>query len=515
MADPVSVVNDTTWLTAVEPFPSGDWKSLASEILDRAGLQVDPRRGSVRAWAATVKEPHVPGVELSRLSLGGRRAAIAITPRTIFLNDDGTSDNRPASEITRGNQAPAIPAKHQLAEIANTIQVLTGHLQVSVVAVRELKTEPTIRRVGSEAMQPTASLNAAYREFGFDSVPSDWAVTICPIDGTTPNMARAMAQRFIRAAEARRAHLITRIASSDDLRHHASDVERGRGSLQKNTVVLFLAPDKESDLSADSLSLLENLDRLGVRYRRAYVNDPWDFSVPDQLPSLLQAAGGRPHRVDIRVGERSVWSVGLDLSHHTQNSSLAVTLVSPNGELVRAWTTQHRRDETIDVGHLTTLLGGAAQTIREFGTAEDVVLILRDGRLFENERAEMYLRPFTHPVGLVEVRKYRTPLVMVGPHPALAPSAFEAAGGMIFLSCTPPRTKDILPSQLRVRLDRSTQIRLEPRDVAQALIDLAAAPGLGMQRYTLPAPIYWADGIAGASDSDLRFRGSGALVHLT
>ena len=514
MADPVSVVNDTTWLTAVEPFPSGDWKAIASEILDQAGLQVNLRRDSVRAWTATSQAPHIAGVELSRLSLGGRHAAIAITPRTIFLNDDGTPDTRASSEIIRGSQAPSIPAAHQLAEIANTIQVLSGHLQVSVVAVRELDTRPTIRRIGKELVPSNTSLNVAYSDLGFDSVPQGWTVTICPIDGTKPGTAKAMAQRFTRAAEARRAHLITRIASSDDLRRHASDVERGNGSIQRNRVVLFLAPDKESDLSSDSLSLLKNLDQLGVRYRRAYVNDPWDFSVPDQLPSLLQAAGGRPHRVDVRLAGRSAWSVGLDLSHQGQTSRLAVTLVSPHGELVRAWTAQQRRDETIDSGHLATLLGGVARTIRDFGTQDDVVLILRDGRLFENERAETYLQPFTHPVGLIEVRKYGTPLVMAGAHPAPAPSAFEAAAGMIFLSCAPPRTKDVLPRLLRVRLDRSTQMQLEPRDVAQALIDLAAAPGLGMQRYTLPAPIYWADGIAGASNADLRFRGNGALTDL-
>ena len=41
-----------------------------------------------------------------------------------------------------------------------------------------------------------------------------------------------------------------------------------------------------------------------------------------------------------------------------------------------------------------------------------------------------------------------------------------------------------------------------------ALIGLSLAPGLGMHRREKPAPIYWADGIAGAHSGDLRFAGN-------
>ena len=39
------------------------------------------------------------------------------------------------------------------------------------------------------------------------------------------------------------------------------------------------------------------------------------------------------------------------------------------------------------------------------------------------------------------------------------------------------------------------------------MISLMYSPGLGNKLRGTPAPIYWADGIAGASDADLRFRG--------
>ncbi len=48
---------------------------------------------------------------------------------------------------------------------------------------------------------------------------------------------------------------------------------------------------------------------------------------------------------------------------------------------------------------------------------------------------------------------------------------------------------------------------LSPRDVAAIMMALVHAPGLGNEPRVLPAPIYWADGIARADDGDLRFRG--------
>lgn len=47
-----------------------------------------------------------------------------------------------------------------------------------------------------------------------------------------------------------------------------------------------------------------------------------------------------------------------------------------------------------------------------------------------------------------------------------------------------------------------------PTDVADSLIGLSLAPGLGMHRREKPAPIYWADGIAGVNPDDLRFAGN-------
>ena len=57
------------------------------------------------------------------------------------------------------------------------------------------------------------------------------------------------------------------------------------------------------------------------------------------------------------------------------------------------------------------------------------------------------------------------------------------------------------------RRDEWNELSLQSRDFDAIITALVHAPGLGNKERSLPAPIYWADGIAGASENDLRFRG--------
>jgi hypothetical protein len=55
--------------------------------------------------------------------------------------------------------------------------------------------------------------------------------------------------------------------------------------------------------------------------------------------------------------------------------------------------------------------------------------------------------------------------------------------------------------------ERWNRIGLSTDQILGIVCAMSFSPGLGLHRHTLPAPVYWADGIAGASDTDLRFRG--------
>ena len=78
----------------------------------------------------------------------------------------------------------------------------------------------------------------------------------------------------------------------------------------------------------------------------------------------------------------------------------------------------------------------------------------------------------------------------------------------MFLVTAPPRNERALQAVAKVTWRSGWNgLQLEPSQIASVLTASATAPGLGLHSRHLPAAIYWADGIAGANDHDLRFRG--------
>lgn len=78
----------------------------------------------------------------------------------------------------------------------------------------------------------------------------------------------------------------------------------------------------------------------------------------------------------------------------------------------------------------------------------------------------------------------------------------------MFLVSAPPRLPDQLPNVLKLAWDDDMNgLQLDAASIAELVTASAAAPGLGLHPHHLPAALYWADGIASASDHDLRFRG--------
>ena len=122
--------------------------------------------------------------------------------------------------------------------------------------------------------------------------------------------------------------------------------------------VLFILPRKNQTPDYETLALFGAMEGRGIPFRRAYADDPLEYSIPDQLPSLILAAGGLPHRSPTGAAGASIWTLGVDLSHRIgqPTSTLAVTLVNPDGMLVGAWTKKQSRDETVRISTVSTLL---------------------------------------------------------------------------------------------------------------------------------------------------------------
>jgi hypothetical protein len=132
--------------------------------------------------------------------------------------------------------------------------------------------------------------------------------------------------------------------------------------------------------------------------------------------------------------------------------------------------------------------------------------------MFENEDSNLYGGILESDVSLFEYRKRGNPQIawfdrshsqIREPLAALVPGA-----STMFVITAPPRDERTLPSVAKVTWrSKWNGLELKPSEIANILTASSAAPGLGLHPRHLPAPIYWADGIAGANEEDLRFVG--------
>jgi len=382
----------------------------------------------------------------------------------------------------------------------------------------ELSSDVVIR-IGAAEL-PTRDRLAGYHEkHGVDAVPERPWIALVPEPGIPGNVAESFRSKLSHVLERRRldGQVRVRARAMPELETAlaAGKEPQGASAAWKAGAVWFLLRSRNESIPAGVLDLFRRLDERGLAWRRAYADDPIGFSVRDQAASLLQAVGGVAHRVGLRGGRSLPWSLGVDLSHDraADRSRLCVTLVEPGGRLAGAWVREQPRDETARTESLRPLLRAARSKLDDLGGA-GLVLALRDGRFFERENPALYREELSTAVELLELAKNNNPpLVELTPEggpkpPRGAVAGFHPSGEWIYL--LPGVTQEVggLESVLKFRRRRGgDSAGLGDRDLAEILVALTYAPGLGSRRSRFPAPIYWADGIAGASDRDLRFRG--------
>lgn len=430
-----------------------------------------------------------------------------------FTDDAGTLDTRQEHTIV-GSKRPPGPRPDasiaQLLDILDRMRVSLDPIGLHPLRLREPATKITSARahwVGNQAIDGS-SLNETYREFGFDLIPPSSLVSVCPIDGATPGTAEKIRHRLLAAAERRSAKIAFQVVDRSAILARL-DEAGSNADVRPHSVLLFVLPRRAERLSPDSATLLRRLDAQVVRYRRCYGDDPLDFSIPDQLQSLVQGVGGRPHRVNLRHGGRPLWSVGIDLSHdrRLRRSQVAVALVDPGGALDNCWLSAHPYDEALQPDILGRLLEAAGRRIEVADSVNAPIIVLRDGRLFERETGWTY-RQLGDSVTLIEFRKDGNPPMVRGRAPVDGPAAGTVPDvHTMFISTTPARTGQLATVGKVTWRPNWNELELSPDQITELLVALARAPGLGLHDRFLPAPLYWADGIAGASDRDLRFRG--------
>jgi hypothetical protein len=500
------------------------WAEHTVQALTKDGFMTHVRPSSVLAWKATRRRGSLEftdGVEVRRIWIAPRRAAVCGLAKRIYFQA-GKPDLRPEFAIVGGNRPASVAVGEILTLITRALHLIrtesTPH--GNFVALESIAMDRESARevqIGGHACLPDrAGLNGAYRAQGFDGVPAGFSITVIPTDGVNAEFASDTCTRLERAAFQRHAALVTRVTTCTTAMARAAHITTTGTQGRPGTCALLLLKTKTAQPHPDALQLMRCLDAAAIPYRRAYADDPVDFSVPDQLPSLLLACGGRPHRVNLQHQGSPVWMLGLDLGHPTEDdrSTLVATLIAPNGALFATGIAMQRRDETMCANALAKVVSDCLKTLPDGEFLHTSLVVLRDGRMFERDSIAVLRSACSCPMTLLEVRKGHNPLAVQSDDTSVGnlvpgPFACRVPGERtLFLNTCIPKSSAMLPAMLKVTWsEQANDLDFDATSIARLLTASSAAPSLGLHPHHLPAALYWADGIAGRSESDLRFWG--------
>lgn len=510
-------------LSAVQTtYSRGQWIDPVSDWLDRNHFTSDHHRSSLVCWRPDALRrlstggSFANGYTFRSLWLGGGITNLSILPKRIYLHADGSRDTRPEREIVGSQQKPTSPIAARLTDlkaIANDLQQDCKEVTNSVT-LTDLDlglANHVVRITRRREFLSTEKLRRVHEQGWFLRVPNDFQICICGDD----DVSSSVLTDFVEIAKS---EFNKRGTSVEILRITLEALEAKLGQFTNQSgpsrtdiPVWFILADKNAP--NDRLSkLMASLDEFRLPWRRAYFTDNTQWSIPDQLGSLLQAAGGLTHGIKLTDDISIPWTIGIDSSKRDAFSRVAASLISPDGQLSGAWISDQRRAEDINTVVLRKLLVKAAAAIPQSERVNGV-LVIRDGRLFERENSDSYSRGLGGPVTLVELRKDNPPL-LVGegrlppeiPCVAWLPDTPHISIG--FLATLPRWGVGEFDSVLKLSFRKDwDHLKLGRDSIAKILVAQTLSPGLGLHDRYLPAPIYWADGIAGASNNDLRFRG--------
>ncbi len=521
--------DDRRWTDAVvESLPDG-------YAVERRGPGFDAWRSDERRrlpggayWA--------DGWQARRVWLVRGRQALGVRPFRVYLRPDGSRDRRPERFIVDFDDRPRVrltDRRRALLRFLAALRAAGGRVLGDPVALEDAESYllAGVSLCGAKGVFPAETDPAEVHERAqFFDAPTSFEVQVCCETGVDGSHADDYARRATEAFAQRGVTARFRHVTLEHMEDHLADLDEGSDPPPRDIPTLFMLQDRPVEMSVRMLYLTNGLERHRIPWRRAYATDDRERAVPDQVGSLLQAAGGHPHAVRLAGGNALPWSLGLDLARRGDAVRVGAALIAPDGRLAGGWTVDAHDAERAERDLLRRLMLAAAEVIPD-RDRDDGVLVLRDGRVPEPSAADDYLEDLGAPSTLVGIRRFDNPPLLLGDlaadlttddapgagawppeTPAIGWLPGVAGGAVGFLVTYPQAANDEFDNVTRVEVrDDWNQLDLSRHHLARILAAQALTPGLGLHRRVMPAPIYWAHGIAGASESDLRFRGQGIV----
>jgi hypothetical protein len=508
-----------------------DWEKRMANVVSRHGYVVT-HGGKV--WPCDERHrlssrlEYSDGFQVSTVRLGPRFHGLTINPHVYFFeNSSDVPSAKPSRELL---DEPVSLVLDTLARRIEKVQELHSHLAEAGCGVHSSPVD--LQQTRSDLLDNvrlvTGSQNAEHhvgeplgrilQKDGFQRTPTSFEVFLSAPSGDDTRVtlySRHLANAFARVHARCEVRVVSWIdimrmvePSKDTTTHHAAS----------RVLLVGVHGKKGEPLMAAEVSALKRLDENGVPYRMfSLENRAMSWSAFDQLSILAEAAGGRAYSVQLPFEHTHspVVFVGLDLGHPLDSGVTwaVATIVDSTGHLIGFWRKHQERDETLREKTLTAALNWVYLVLRKMYRGQCKVMVLRDGRLFENENPDLYTQFFGEQHTLVEVVKHPVPLMLVGKNCAPAGTMCIPKGSIFFFVLTSRsknRSEVNLPLKIRVVHDG---LEMGQHRVGQIIAGLSFAPTLGLNPTRSPVPIYWANGFASMSETNHQFSGVHWVAH--
>jgi hypothetical protein len=508
-----------------------DWEKRLADVISRHGYMVIHGgkvwpSGERRRLSSDLE--YSDGFQVSVVRLGPRFHSLAIIPHLYFFeNGKDVPSAKPSWELLN---EPSSLVLHPLARRIEKVHKLHSHLVEAGCGVHP---DPIDLQEAHSDLLDNAYLVAGTQNIdhhiseplgrilqrdGLQRIPANFEVVLTAPSGDDARVAlyaRHLASAFVRV----HARCEVTVASWDEFTRMIESPTKDTTPHAASRVLLVGVHGKKGEpLIPAEVSALKHLDENGTPYRMfSLENRAMIWAAFDQVSILAEAAGGRAYSVQLPFdhAHSPLVFVGLDLGHPlgSRVTWAVATIVDNSGHLVGYWRKHQERDETLREKTLTAALNWVYLVLRKMYRGQCRVMVLRDGRLFENENPNLYTQFFGEHHALVEVIKHPVPLMLVGKACAAAGTMCVPKGSgfsFVLTSRSKNHSEINLPLKIRVVHDG---LGMGQYRVGQIIAGLSFAPTLGLSPTRLPAPIYWANGFASISETNHQFSGTHWVAH--
>jgi hypothetical protein len=533
-----------------------DWEKPVIAAATALGFGMDTsRRNQVLLWdPAAITECKgtkgrvrmVDGHAVGLQTVGKEMRTIRIEPRRVFFEGENPKPTR-KRENQLFRHAPLPPVARADARVASCFALaekLAPHsprLSATPLQTAEFFTNlhdgtHAVVGGGEKVRAQTEAIRQGVRKHGFRHVPNGFALYICARDVRHP-VIRDAALEYERAGMDSAQPVQVVIIGADAVTNRINQIRRGVQVKYSAAMTLIASPAEPGEPLPPELDVIvKGMTELKLPF---LVFDPLReekrWAAHDQLLTLLGGSGGHPWDLALPWPEhlKNPVTIGIDIGHPAERSrsSPVVTLVDASGRLISCWRGKPPAEDTPPAPNAPRKPEGAANNeaseaalLEAWQTdvltssmtwAKDKLdklypdgwspLVLRDGRMFEGENVHTYETLLGRPCTLAEVARHNMPVMEFNGACARAGTAVRLLGDQsIYVLTTRNPNPEHLTAPLRLTIRRD-RLALGPDLLAGIVTGLCYAPTLGYLRPRLPAPLYWADGVA--TEDDMRFRG--------